>query len=157
MIKKLYAAYGSNMNLQQMAHRCPDAVVVGVGKIKEHILIFRGYNKFSGVATIQVDISSKAKKDDVPVVVWEISESDEQSLDTYEGYPRFYIKKNFNIEMSNGQLLKDVMVYVMQRGYPVGCPSEQYLNTIIQGYMDNAVDTEFLFKAVEYTAKMIRL
>jgi len=33
MNKKLYIAYGSNLNLPQMADRCPTAKVVGVSEI----------------------------------------------------------------------------------------------------------------------------
>lgn len=29
MLKKYYLAYGSNLNLEHMAHRCPNAKVVG--------------------------------------------------------------------------------------------------------------------------------
>ena len=33
---KLYIAYGSNLNLEQMANRCPTAKVVGTSEIKDH-------------------------------------------------------------------------------------------------------------------------
>ena len=45
---KLYFAYGSNINLDQMAYRCPDAKVVGPVTLEGWELLFRG----SGVATI---------------------------------------------------------------------------------------------------------
>ena len=65
----LYVAYGSNMNLEQMAYRCPDAKVVGTGVIKGYILMFRG-NPVSAVATIQKDrASAKHINNGVPVVV----------------------------------------------------------------------------------------
>jgi len=35
MKNKLYIAYGSNLNLPQMAHRCPSAKVVGASEIKD--------------------------------------------------------------------------------------------------------------------------
>lgn len=31
MKKRLYAAYGSNLNLRQMEHRCPDAKLRATG------------------------------------------------------------------------------------------------------------------------------
>lgn len=40
--RRLYAAYGSNMNIEQMARRCPTARVVGKGVIKGYELVFRG-------------------------------------------------------------------------------------------------------------------
>ena len=33
MKKRLYTAYGSNLNLSQMAMRCPTAKLVGMGTI----------------------------------------------------------------------------------------------------------------------------
>ena len=41
MANKLYVAYGSNLNLEQMARRCPTAKVVGIGVLKDYQLTFR--------------------------------------------------------------------------------------------------------------------
>ena len=76
MKNKLYVAYGSNLNLAQMARRCPTAKVVGIGKLKEYQLTFRG------VATIEPVSGAET-----PVGVWEITPKDEMALDRYEGYP----------------------------------------------------------------------
>lgn len=38
----LYIAYGSNLNLPQMALRCPTAEVVGKSELKDYELLFRG-------------------------------------------------------------------------------------------------------------------
>ena len=40
--KQLYIAYGSNINLQQMAYRCPHSRVAGTSEIKDFELEFRG-------------------------------------------------------------------------------------------------------------------
>lgn len=40
--KQLYIAYGSNINLEQMAYRCPHSKVVGTSEIKDFELEFRG-------------------------------------------------------------------------------------------------------------------
>ena len=37
-----YIAYGSNLNREQMAKRCPDAKVIGSGMLKDYELLFRG-------------------------------------------------------------------------------------------------------------------
>ena len=50
--QRLYIAYGSNLNLEQMARRCPTAKVIGAGEIRDHELLFRGYPK-SAVATVE--------------------------------------------------------------------------------------------------------
>ena len=38
----LYFAYGSNINLEQMAHRCPDAQIMGPVTLENYELQFRG-------------------------------------------------------------------------------------------------------------------
>ena len=38
---KLNAAYGSNLSISQMAYRCPDAKIIGTGKINDYKLVFR--------------------------------------------------------------------------------------------------------------------
>ena len=52
MKNKLYIAYGSNLNLPQMAGRCPTAKVVGASAIKDYALVFRG-GRQGAVATIE--------------------------------------------------------------------------------------------------------
>lgn len=49
MEKPLYFAYGSNINLDQMRYRCPDATVYGQAVLDNYDLRFRG----SGVATVE--------------------------------------------------------------------------------------------------------
>ena len=68
-----YLAYGSNLNLEQMAKRCPTAKPVGIGLLEDYRLIFRYY------LTIEID------------------EESERMLDYYEGFPRFYRKEHVNV------------------------------------------------------------
>ena len=42
MSKKLYIAYGSNLNLKQMKYRCPTAKLVGKGVVENYELQFKG-------------------------------------------------------------------------------------------------------------------
>ena len=79
----LYVAYGSNTNLEQMEFRCPNSTLIGNGKIKGWKLVFN----------IHADIVKGKKTDEVPVVIWDIHYKDWESLDIYEGYPKYYIRK----------------------------------------------------------------
>jgi hypothetical protein len=72
--RRLYIAYGSNMNLEQMKYRCPTAKVVGTAMLENWRLIF------NNVASVE-----RSKGDRVPVLVWEIQPLDEKALDAYEG------------------------------------------------------------------------
>ncbi|MBP2656762.1 MAG: hypothetical protein H6Q73_4331 [Firmicutes bacterium] len=142
MQTKLYAAYGSNMNLSQMKKRCPKARVVGKGDLLGYKLTFRGTQ--SGVANVEVINNGK-----VPVVLWAITNECEKSLDRYEGFPTLYTKKLIEVETPVGT--EKVMVYVMTRQYESkpALPNEYYFATISQGYQDNGIDIAFLQEALE--------
>ena len=142
----LYIAYGSNLNLPQMAFRCPTARVIGTSEIKDYELLFRGGNRGS-VATVEPLAGSS-----VPVLLWTLKERDLQALDRYEGYPSFYRKEILDVELKSKK--NPAMVYIMNDGHPLGSPSDYYLNTILEGYKSAGFDTEILENAVE---KSIRL
>ena len=42
MSKRLYVAYGSNLNIRQMKYRCPGAKLYGRGVIEDYALQFKG-------------------------------------------------------------------------------------------------------------------
>ena len=88
MAKKLYAAYGSNINLEQMAYRCPHSTVAGTAMLKGYELQFRHH------ATIEPNEESE-----VPVLLWELDSQDEKFLDRYEGEPKYYRKENISLEL----------------------------------------------------------
>ncbi len=130
--KRLYVAYGSNLHLAQMAHRCPDAKIYGSGTIKDYRLAF--YH----VASILPESGAA-----VPVGVWEILAQDEKNLDRYEGFPRLYRKENIDVVMDNGKTVT-AMVYIMNRSGAESYPSDTYYNTIYSGYLAFGLDTKYL-------------
>lgn len=139
MNNKLYLAYGSNLNLKQMANRCPTAKVVGASQINDHRLLFRGAHA-GAVATIE-----SFKGGNVPVLVWEITPVDEAALDRYEGWPFLYRKETIKVKLG-GKTVK-AMVYIMNDGRPLGQPSCYYYSTILEGYKSAVFDVEILRKA----------
>lgn len=135
-MSRLYVAYGSNLNLGQMAHRCPSASIYGIGRLNNWELVYRGSMVNSHATIIRKSGSY------VPVLLWNIEPEDEARLDIYEGCPRYYYKQNVMVHI-NGTLKKS-MVYIMNRKCNPGVPSPAYVNTIRQGYMDNGFDLEIL-------------
>jgi gamma-glutamylcyclotransferase (GGCT)/AIG2-like uncharacterized protein YtfP len=144
--KTLYIAYGSNLNLPQMAQRCPTAKVVGTSEIRDYELLFRG-SRHSAVATVE-----PSKGSNVPVLLWTLKDNDLRSLDHYEGYPNFYRKEILEVELKGKTV--PAMVYIMNDGHPFGSPSDYYLNTIMEGYQSAGFDTEILEDAVEKSIRM---
>ena len=141
MHNKHYIAYGSNMNLEQMAHRCPTARPVGPVVLQDYQLLFRG-GRSSAVATIE---PSEGKS--VPCLLWEITPADEAALDRYEGFPIFYRKETVTFKHKNRII--QAMVYIMNEGRPLGKPSCYYYSTILEGYRSAGFDVAVLKQAVE--------
>ena len=148
MNKKYYIAYGSNLNHEQMAYRCPEAEFLGTSEIIGYTLVFKGRNY--GVADIILCEGSS-----VPIGIWSISEADERSLDVYEGFPSLYKKRNFSVVLDGKKLT--CMAYVMSAKYPFKMPSESYFNTILNGYVDCGIDTETLFTAADKVSEAFHL
>lgn len=140
MIKTCYIAYGSNLNLKQMAGRCPTAGVLGASVIKDYRLLFRGGHD-SAVATIE-----PAQGEEVPVLIWELTPADVAALDHYEGWPFLYSKEELTIELNGGPV--KAMVYIMNEGRPLGSPSCHYYSVILEGYNSAEFDVDILRKAV---------
>ena len=105
--EKHYFAYGSNMNLNQMAFRCPDAEVVGPVRLEGYCLAFCMNGGGNGVATIFPEQGSF-----VDGVLWRISKRDEQCLDRYEGFPYLYGKEAVTVITSDG-VRREIMAYTM--------------------------------------------
>lgn len=137
----LYVAYGSNMNLEQMAYRCPNSKVVGNGKLTGWKLVFNCH----------ADIIKGKKHDKVPVVVWDIDDNDWDRLDMYEGYPNYYVKEFVDVKLDNGTT-EEAIVYVMANNRKGICPpARSYFDGIIRGCVENRIDVEYLYDALEYS------
>lgn len=139
--ERLYIAYGSNLNLGQMAKRCPTARIVGSGLLRGWRLMFRG-RQDSAVATVE-----RAGGSTVPVLVWRLHPLDERALDRYEAYPTLYRKETLRLTVNGKRIY--AMIYIMNEdGHPYGTPSAYYLNTIYSGYKSAGFDTQILCQAV---------
>ncbi len=166
--RKIYIAYGSNMNVEQMRRRCPSAKQIGVGILKDYKLTFRG----TGVANIEKNMA-----DEIPVIIWSITSGCEKLLDVYEGYPRLYTKieveaqttmldcfvhwpTNFaldhevlsrvDFERKSWPTIKG-MAYVMTNEFTKesACPRPQYFDILYQAYMEHGFDERILVDAAE--------
>lgn len=143
---RLYIAYGSNLNLPQMARRCPTAKVVGSSELKDYELLFRGGGGCA-VATVEPKEGSA-----VPVLLWKIEPKDENALDRYEGYPSLYGKQMMEVEL-NGETVS-AMVYTMTPGHQFGVPSDYYADVIWQGYESAGFDTQVLEDAINHAYEL---
>ena len=120
-----YIAYGSNMSLEQMMHRCPHARLIGTGYLPQYKVEFHLH------ANVEPDPRMRRG---VPVAVFEIDEADEAALDRYEGFPHYYTKATATVNMCDGSKIEG-MLYVMKlirNAYP----DRHYFNGIVDAYID---------------------
>lgn len=146
-MNNVYLAYGSNLNLRQMAQRCPTAKVLGGAKLNGYRLLFRG-GRGSAVATVE-----KEKGGSVPVLLWDIQPQDEAALDRYEGYPWLYCKETVKVRFKGKWI--EAMIYIMNEGRPLGAPGRYYYEVIREGYMDAGFDIPILDEAVRKSARTV--
>ena len=142
--ESLYFAYGSNINLRQMAVRCPDAQVVEPAVLENYELLFRGNDRDYGVATIRPKEGCQ-----VHGLLWKISPECERSLDHYEGYPYLYEKQKIPLTTKSGQQVS-AMVYVMTREKErmPSMPTRGYFTGILEGFQQNGLPEKSLEQAL---------
>lgn len=139
-MKTYYLAYGSNLNVEQMKYRCPNALRMGKIMLQDYELEFRYY----------LTIVPK-KGASVPIGVWMVDEDDERRLDYYEGYPTFYRKEYVDIEIHNQKV--KALVYIMNDVRSVMAPSKVYLETCAEGYDNFDMDITPLKEAYQKSLK----
>ena len=141
MPDRLYFAYGSNINLDQMAVRCPSAEVIGPVTLNGYRLAFRAQ---SGVATI---IPAPSKQ--VKGLLWKLTPACEHSLDLYEGFPHFYYKDQVTVMDKSGKPYS-VMAYIMSREFEKvpHMPGIRYYTSIAEGYKQNGMPLKYLQAAL---------
>lgn len=147
-MKRYYLAYGSNLNVEQMACRCPASRIVGTAVINGWELLFKG-SKTGSYLTIE-----RNDEGAVPVAIWAVTGNDEKALDFYEGYPSFYYKKDFTVtEQATGKVIK-AFAYIMDERRPLGRPSDFYVATCMQGYRRFGFDENVLRTAYKKSVEV---
>ena len=136
-----YFAYGANLNIENMKQRCPNAKRIVNFSLPNYRLVFKG------VADIEYSYG-----DSVEGVIWDITDKCEQALDIFEGYPFLYRKEYFTVKLYDKLAddfgdNADIMFYAMNRTN-YGEPFMGYFNCILDGYVANKLNTDYLYDAL---------
>ena len=126
-----YIAYGSNMSREQMTYRCPDAKLIGVGRIDRARLEFYLH------ATVEY---TRFGADSVPVAVWEITREHERALDHYEGFPHYYRKIACTVDMGGEERIQGMAYQMCERDFFP--PAIEYFRGIRDAYEDLGLRSE---------------
>lgn len=126
-----YFAYGMNTNLTEMSRRCPGAVCLGPAWVNDYQLVFRYYADIEPAVDTYCD-----------GVLWEITEDNLAALDALEGYPYHYTRFSVLVHTERGS--DTALVYQMIDQSFEQIPSNQYFDTVSQGYQQNGVPLDQL-------------
>ncbi|MFB9904699.1 gamma-glutamylcyclotransferase family protein [Allokutzneria oryzae] len=121
----LYAAYGSNMEPNQMKERAPHSPMSGAGWLVGWRMTFGGEDLGweGALSTIVEDPTSQ-----VFVVLYDVSPFDEERLDRWEGAELgLYKKIRLRVQTLEGSVL--AWLYVLD-AYEGGLPSARYLGVV---------------------------
>ena len=123
----VYAAYGSNMDPKQMAMRAPHSPMRGMGWLQGWRLTFGGEDiGWEGALASIVE----SPDDHVFVVLYDVPEWDESSLDQWEGAVRgLYHKVKLRVQTMEGEVV--AWFYVLD-SYEGGLPSARYLGILAE-------------------------
>jgi gamma-glutamylcyclotransferase (GGCT)/AIG2-like uncharacterized protein YtfP len=121
----VYAAYGSNLDPEQMLERCPHSPCRGSGWLEGWRLTFGGEDLGweGSLATVVEDAGSR-----VFVMLYEVSAYDESTLDQIEfAATGLYNKIRVRVQTLDGVVV--AWLYVLD-GYEGGLPAARYLGVM---------------------------
>ncbi|KAJ7685424.1 Butirosin biosynthesis, BtrG-like protein [Mycena polygramma] len=135
--KTLYFGYGSNLWKEQMDTRCPENKFLGTARLPDWrwIINGRGY----------ANIVPGSVGDEVWAFVYELSPTDEELLDGYEGVPTSYVKQTIWVEyfgktghgeVRHGKRMVNALVYVDVERIKDGPPKREYIQRMNSAIAD---------------------
>ena len=123
-------AYGSNLDLIQMNRRCPSSKIISKGSLANYRLDFNRYSSGWGGGVADV---IPVKGSEVWGLVFELSDTDMDSLDFYEGCykdrPSLYERSKVVINTPKGPI-PDVWLYTVVEKQKFEAPTAKYLEII---------------------------
>ena len=126
----LYFAYGSNLDLNQMAARCSGSQPGSFAVLMNHRLVFRGQSRLrsKGVLSIEPDPLHH-----VPGRLYQVTDDNLCTLDRYEGHPRFYRRVMVEVHDDRGKI-HAALSYALPSCEPLNPPADEYLAIILKAY-----------------------
>lgn len=133
-----------------MKARCPGAKKIGIGRLYGYEICFprkSSSRQEKGVASICEKPGAF-----VEGVLFQLTNSDRNRLDEYEGVPDSYTRKLVTISMNSGnETVAETYLANIMEGSPYE-PSKAYMDLIIEGAQENGLSVDYIekLKKVEY-------
>lgn len=131
----LYFAYGSNMNLDQMAMRCPGAELGPVGRLHGWKYFING----DGYAGIE-----RAEGSEVLGCLWSLKEKHWRALDHYEGVAGGHYER-IELDVEQVALGVTVLCWVyLSCNHEYGVPDPRYQQIVMDGARQVRLPADYL-------------
>ena len=135
VMKTFYFAYGSNMNQEQMAGRCPGSQLGALVRLTgwRYFINGRGY---AGI--------EECPADQVLGCLWSLDDEHVASLDRYEGVEgNYYSKETLEVELLEDGSKVSALVYLsVNREY--GIPTPRYQGVVVSGGREIGLPADYL-------------
>jgi AIG2-like family len=137
----LYAAYGSNMDPEQMLRRCPSSPHTGTGWIRGWRLTF-GAEEYGWDGALATLVPTDDDAPGVFVALYDLTDADERNLDAWEGADHGLYRK---LHLRAHTLAGDVVAYVyVLDAFEGGLPSARHLGAIADGAEAAGAPTDYV-------------
>lgn len=137
----IYFAFGSNMHHEQMKKRCGESRFISMGVLEHYRFVYDGVSDRWGGAVGNI-VPSEGEL--VLGGLFDVSDSDIESLDSYEGYPVRYQKDYFPVLAMDGTTVKAFAYF--RESKKIGLPSEPYRESVMQGAKDCGLPEDYIEK-----------
>ena len=132
-----YFAFGSNMDVEQMAIRCPGAMVEGPAYLEDHELVFRGPSKKRGGGVLSVDSQPGVV---VEGILYRVDPHHLQALDRFEGAPEWYVRQRVEVRLRDGTR-RPATLYRLPVEVQRMKPTEAYLAQVLRACHHQGFET----------------
>ena len=139
----LYFAYASNMNQAQMKRWCPASRFLKTAILRGFRFVYDGFSVTWDGAVGNI---VPAENDVVYGALYEITARDRLTLDSFEGYPRSYDRREVEVVDRDGTMSR-AMTY-FRTGRSLGKPHPDYERIVIDGAKECGLPDEYVDRAL---------
>lgn len=127
------------MNHEQMKQRCQGSKYIKRGYLQDYKFVYDGYSSIRSGAVANIVESNSH-------VVWggvfEIGENDLAALDSCEGYPSSYNRKEVMITDDDRNTYKAMAYYRTNK--KIGIPTKEYRQIVLKGAADCHLPEDYI-------------
>lgn len=136
-----YFAYGSNMSFARLQQRCPSARFVGAFTLKGHQLKFHKNGQDTSAKCDAFETNNEF--DLVYGALFDLDDTDKETLDRIEGLGRGYNQKTVSVENETLGKVDAITYYAIDINENL-LPFSWYLNHVIIGAKQSELPSDYL-------------